>query len=238
MSIEEFIAKFIEQEEIGVRQVVFGFLGYATLAVAGFVYVYKEYIGKDKPIRENVPDTTWLLVASFVFAAFACLLLILKFDGRKNFCTVWLPAKKADLKKDCIEKQNQRLNRCGRKPSKPLHRLFARPGQTPKDCCPVSDEQLINDFLADYYWFDMGRGFPGHIKTYLTEKYHMGISGCKPCKYIKFLEGMQNDWLSKIVTFFCVFLSIDFYQTAIRRHCLNLDAMWSLQALCHWFRKK
>ena len=93
MSIAEFVAKFIEMEEMGARKTVYAFLGYATIAVGGLVYVYKEYIG-DKAVCMNVPDTTWLLVGSFAFAAFSSFLLSYKFVGRKNFCIEWLFAAK------------------------------------------------------------------------------------------------------------------------------------------------
>lgn len=189
MNIEEFIAKFIEQEESGLIQVVFGFLGYATLAVAGLLYVYTEYIKENDAIRNKVPDTTWLLIWSFIFAAIACFLLISKFDGRKNFCIVWLPTKQAELSKN---------NRS------------------------VTDKQLIGDFCNEYHCFDMGKGLPEHIKTYLNyNKLELWWSAIPHKEYLK------------IAIFFFIFFSVDFYTTAIRRKCLRLNAMWSLQALRH-----
>ena len=95
MDVAEFVARFIEREDAAIKQVVFGFLGYAILAIAGLVYVMKEYCGKYRSIRRDVPDTTRLLVCSFAFAAIACFLLTVKSDGRKNFCITWLPALRA-----------------------------------------------------------------------------------------------------------------------------------------------
>jgi len=190
MSIEEFIDKFIEREESPLVQVVFAFLGYATLAIAGLVYIYKEYINQNANARNNVPDTTWLLMGSFILAAIACFLLISKLDGRKNFCIVWLPAKQAELS---------------------------------KNNCSVLDKQLISDFCNEYHCLDMGKGFPEHIKAYLN--YSKLKLWCLKITHKEYI---------KIVIFFLIFLSVDFYTTAIRRECLRLDAMWSLQALFHW----
>ncbi|MGA1980569.1 MAG: hypothetical protein ABSG99_08450 [Sedimentisphaerales bacterium] len=93
MSIEEFVVKFIEQEEAVVRQVVFGFLGYAILAVSGLVYVLKECLKENVKLKWQ-PRWSRLLIGSFISAGLFCLLLGMKFDGRKNFCIEWLPAAK------------------------------------------------------------------------------------------------------------------------------------------------
>lgn len=226
MNIEEFIAKFIEQQDAGLRQAVYAFLGYATVAVGGLLYVYKEYINKNKNERKDVPNSTWLLFGAFAFAALACFSLTYKFDGRKNFCTVWLPAKEAELKRDCIGKRNRRLIRCSGGASKSFNSFVGHRGQTRKDGRSATDEKLISNFLADYYGFDMGKRVPKHIKKYLIKKELTGWS--KPSTLF------QKEWLG-IVIFFFVLLSVDFYTTALRRLCLKEpSAPCLLQTLYRW----
>jgi hypothetical protein len=106
MSIEEFVIKFIEQEEAVVRQVVFGFLGYAILAVSGLVYILKECLSLKEDVKlEWQPRWSTLLKGSFISACLSCLLLGLKFDGRKNFCIEWLPAAKKAYPNSVTDKE-------------------------------------------------------------------------------------------------------------------------------------
>lgn len=181
MGIEEFVAKFIEQNEVALREVVFGFLGYATLAVAGIVYVLTGYASKEKDDTKNVPDTTMLLLCSFIFAAITCIILVTKFDSRKNFCIKWLPTIKGTYSVNDANKVPICLS--------------------PKDSSTQSDRDLIKKFCEEYNRFDTG-----------------------------------GNLFEKIITaieFLCVFFSIDFYVTAIRRMSLREPAAKTfLEYLC------
>jgi hypothetical protein len=181
MNVEEFVAKFIEREETGLIQVVFGFLGYATLAVAGLVLAYKEYCKHDANKQsglKDIPENNGLLFGTFIFAALACFLLTYKFDGRKNFCTVWLPATRTVCSST------------------------------------ATDKELINNFLEDYYKYDMGKPLPKHIEKYLKDELKYSPFGLG---WFKFFQKEQLG----IIIFPLVFLSVDLYATAIRQICLR-----------------
>ena len=206
MDIVEFVAKFIEHEEAALRQVIFAFLGYATLAVAGLVLTYKEYCkNKEQSDPKEVPKPIFLLFVAFVSAALACFCLTMKFDGRKNFCIEWLPAEMAvDLDKGSVKDCNV-VNMA------PINDYSV---------ADINDIKLISKFCKDYYKFDMGKGFSKKMRDYqdrkkVTQKYE------EPCTSWLGYHFFQNEVRHWTLSFIFVLLSVNCYVATIRRICLR-----------------